>query len=835
MAFLAQRMIQSALRFPATIRATQEYSEPDVVVLPVRDGFVPSGKPAVRIFLGTEAAQYKAERVFIWSIEQVRDPSRVYEIYLMKHLCGFRSRFWLTGFTNYRFAIPHFAGNVGRAIYNDVDQVYLRDPAGIFDLDMGTHGYLAINAGDISVALFDCERMSRVWTLKDAQTVGKNKLLARASSVPGLWGELAGYWNARDREYVPGECGVLHYTALHRQPWHPFPELFVYQANPAADVWFDLEQGANEAGFRVFSARRPSQGFRALCRAVQDPHSVLPHSEKGRTTSADTDSDNLTRLFTECHVQTVLDGRIDAIGTLPLANITAVADAGMRRKAGFDPLVSSETVAVTAPLDAVVCRDTLEFVPDDDIPWLLEQLFNRAGRLLYCHVNEDVRNSGNADTPPVRRRKRTVAWWQYQFELIARQHPTVRWHVSLHQHGGLFQRRPVIIEGNECGEGDAVVWVLANQKPGHTSQATALAEMIGWPYQVIRVPQRLKTMLLVMFRLNFAQPGLLRPPWPNVIVACGWWPTRVARWIKMRSGGRVRLLLAGRKCGPVKSPTDILVSCEHFHLPVHERRIETLLPIHPITTARLDAARQRGQQIFGAAAAPRVALLVGGSSKQHVLTPGEAERLGRRVREQVQTVGGSLFAVTSRRTGSKQAEALSNALNGVATVHVWSQNEVDNPYLNYLAAADILVVTGESESMLMDAIATGKPVYIYPLRQRRYGPWLTLGERLAHWSKRRPKNRRGTERPQQGFEYLCSRILKREWILPPRDIDGLHRRLVGEGLARMFDDGFSMTQSGSAPEYQDLGCRLRIMLAQPQTEPEMQKTDSLPLDMTARA
>ena len=95
MGFLTQRIIQSVFKRPATIRATQERAEPDVVVLPVRDGVAPCAKPAVRIYLGTETAQYKAERVFIWSIEKVRDPCRVYEIYLMKHLFGFRSRFWL--------------------------------------------------------------------------------------------------------------------------------------------------------------------------------------------------------------------------------------------------------------------------------------------------------------------------------------------------------------------------------------------------------------------------------------------------------------------------------------------------------------------------------------------------------------------------------------------------------------------------------------------------------------------------------------------------------------------------------------------------------------------
>ena len=153
MAFLTQRILQSVFRLPSTIRAAELREIPDVVVLPVRAGFSPCGKPPVRIYLGTETAQYKAERVFVWSIEQVRDPSRVYEIYLMKHLRGFNSRFWLTGFTNYRFAIPHFAGHKGRAIYNDVDQIYLKDPGELFDLEMGEHAYLAIDAGDTSVAL----------------------------------------------------------------------------------------------------------------------------------------------------------------------------------------------------------------------------------------------------------------------------------------------------------------------------------------------------------------------------------------------------------------------------------------------------------------------------------------------------------------------------------------------------------------------------------------------------------------------------------------------------------------------------------------------------------
>src|SRR5210317_84673 len=138
----------------------QKTIQPDCIVLGVKPGVSPSPRPPGRIFLGTQPEQYRAERVFFWSIEQVRDPSRVYEIYLMKRMPGYqRTWLWNTGFTNYRFAIPYYAGYHGRAIYNDVDQTYHADPAELFDTDMGDHAVLAVSRTDTSVMLMECERM----------------------------------------------------------------------------------------------------------------------------------------------------------------------------------------------------------------------------------------------------------------------------------------------------------------------------------------------------------------------------------------------------------------------------------------------------------------------------------------------------------------------------------------------------------------------------------------------------------------------------------------------------------------------------------------------------
>src|SRR5262249_55555661 len=73
-------------------------ARPERIVPDARHGVAPSPKPPVRIFVGTEPAQYRAERIFVWSVEQARDPARVYEIYLMADLLGFDRRRWLTGF-----------------------------------------------------------------------------------------------------------------------------------------------------------------------------------------------------------------------------------------------------------------------------------------------------------------------------------------------------------------------------------------------------------------------------------------------------------------------------------------------------------------------------------------------------------------------------------------------------------------------------------------------------------------------------------------------------------------------------------------------------------------
>lgn len=231
-------------------RTSGEHARPALVVLEPETGMTPSAKPAVRIFVGTEAKQSRAERVFIWSVMRVRDRSRRYEIHLMKDLAGIPRVEWTTGFTNYRYTIPSWAGDTGRAIYNDTDQIYLADPAELFDFDLGTAGMASIEQRDNSVMMMDCARMVPFWNLERVRQETARSALVIVPEKEGLWRQLPPEWNSRDGEHPINEVKCFHFTTLYTQPWKPFPEQFRYQRGPGSDVWLTLEREADAAGFQ---------------------------------------------------------------------------------------------------------------------------------------------------------------------------------------------------------------------------------------------------------------------------------------------------------------------------------------------------------------------------------------------------------------------------------------------------------------------------------------------------------------------------------------------------------------------------------------------------------
>jgi mitochondrial fission protein ELM1 len=282
-----------------------------------------------------------------------------------------------------------------------------------------------------------------------------------------------------------------------------------------------------------------------------------------------------------------------------------------------------------------------------------------------------------------------------------------------------------------------------------------------------------------------------------------------------------RTVQLGRKGGEVADVFDAVVSCAHFRLPHHARRIETTAPLTAVSPTRLSEAAARWHGLFGDAPRPHVVLVIGGTTSQHRLDASTAHRLATEVRSFAEAAGGTVFGITSPRTGSEATEAAAAALGGRHRLHRWRRGEPDNPYLGHLALADVLVVTGESESMLAEAAAVGRPLYIYPIPEKPP----RARTRLREWVRRKagsmPRKAKGTVRPQQGLEYYCARLIERGFVRPERDLASFHDRLIGLGVARRFGQPLERAGGAVLDEIDEVARKVRALLgvcAPPQEE-----------------
>ncbi len=454
-------------RLLSNLRGTKERAagyraHPVVVRVDPMTGIEPSPKPPVRIFVGTEPAQYRAERVFVWSILKVRNPARAYQIHLMKDLIGFDRSEWKTGFTNYRYAIPALCAGKGRAIYNDVDQIYLSDPAELFDMEMGGAGVLGINEKESSVMLLDCEKMAALWKLQETQHLHQHSHYRRLAQDVGLWGLMSGVWNARDSEFEPGKSKLLHFTTLHAQPWRPFPDELRYRPHEHAEVWSALERSADAAGFTVFTKEHPSERYGELLAMYSRMHAE-GRPEAGRSGEETFAGISLTehvrpiaRLVQETGARTMLDF---GAGKGSLYRDSPDHPAGSRYKlmdgwdgvlvTCFDPGYPPFAGAYEDAYDGVIATDVLEHIPEDDIGWVLDELFSHARSFVYVVAACDPAKKLLPDGTNAHCTVLPPAWWKGQITLAAQRHPGVRWMLCTQEYSylGFEERRRLTRKG----------------------------------------------------------------------------------------------------------------------------------------------------------------------------------------------------------------------------------------------------------------------------------------------------------------------------------------------------------------------------------------------------
>ena len=150
----------------------------------------------------------------------------------------------------------------------------------------------------------------------------------------------------------------------------------------------------------------------------------------------------------------------------------------------FDPVDSAVAALPEPSFDAVVCRAPLDYLPDADIPWLMERCFaaRAAASICRCARIAARTRSGRHDAC---RSPRPQSWWLTHVERASARYPDVHWKLVLQADVTARSRRSLVREGGRRADGKApTVWVLKDHKAGHTTQSVGLADALGFPYEI---------------------------------------------------------------------------------------------------------------------------------------------------------------------------------------------------------------------------------------------------------------------------------------------------------------------------------------------------------------
>lgn len=352
-----------------------------------------------------------------------------------------------------------------------------------------------------------------------------------------------------------------------------------------------------------------------------------------------------------------------------------------------------------------------------------------------------------------------------------------------------------------------VIWLLLGPKAGDNAQVQALADALvargGFRVetrtlhfhgaelftQTLRRPHTLGLAPSTRAALGLGDIARKKASGPDLVLAAGRRSEPVARAIRAVSGGHARIVHLGR---PWAHPAafDLVISSSQYDVPHGDNVL--LLPL-PLTVALPFKAEDDGVGPRSAAGAgqrpptpaldalgpelpfarlprPWTGVLVGGNSGYLRFDAERARTMVRALNAARAASGGAWLVLGSPRTPSAFLEVLGAGLEQPLFLHPFSRIG-PNPYRAVLASADRLVVTSDSVSMVVEAIATGVPTYLHDVRPLDAGWWRHAGE--YRW---------------QSLSHRAVQALAPSRLR--RDVRRLHADLVARGSARWLADGF---------------------------------------------
>jgi mitochondrial fission protein ELM1 len=265
-------------------------------------------------------------------------------------------------------------------------------------------------------------------------------------------------------------------------------------------------------------------------------------------------------------------------------------------------------------------------------------------------------------------------------------------------------------------------WILTDGKAGDELQCLGVAEALNLKPEIRRIaPRHPYDWLAPCGPVDPSekpdQPDSpLRGPFPDLVIGSGRRAIPALRFLKELKGDQIfTVCLKDPRTGPTAA--DLIWVPEHDRL-TGPNVIRTLTSPHRLRLMDLQAARIEPPRALLSLPHPRVGVLVGGNSRNHLFTDADIQSFVEKL-ESITRQGAALIVTMSRRT----PKALADAVQGCVAAsggYVWDGSGA-NPYRAILALSDQFVVTADSVNMISEACITGRPILVFEPSRRLFG------------------------------------------------------------------------------------------------------------------
>ncbi len=260
------------------------------------------------------------------------------------------------------------------------------------------------------------------------------------------------------------------------------------------------------------------------------------------------------------------------------------------------------------------------------------------------------------------------------------------------------------------------VWVIIDQKIGNANQAIAVANALGFSYEIKEICYNFLGILPNRFKfdslmgVDLQKTSDLLPPYPDIIISSGRRTAPVARYIKLKNLSSYIV--------HIMNPDMDFAKFDLVALPIHDKKVNRDNVIYTLgaptflVTEKLEEEGLKWSKKLAEYKSPFIALIFGGKTKLGNYKDEEIIELAKNASRAAKDLNATLLVSTSRRTDSDHIELLKNNLE-VENYFYNFNDKGNNPYLGFLALAEYFIVSGDSVSIVSDCLSTGKPVYIY--------------------------------------------------------------------------------------------------------------------------